>query len=68
MMPNPSTNEVMNMANYPDSMVMEWAMPWDEEESLKLEPMEPVTLPADFDDIPATMEPIGTLLVADYEC
>ena len=68
MVPNPSTNEVMSMANYPASMVLEWTMPWDEEETLKLEPMEPVTWPADFDDIPATMEPIGTLLVADYEC
>lgn len=56
------------MANYPASMVLEWSMPWDEEEPLKLEPMEPVTRPADFDDIPASAEPIGALLVADYEC
>lgn len=68
MVPNPSTNKVMNMANYPASMVLEWTMPWDEEVTLKLEPMETVVSPLDFDDIPATMEPIGTLLVADYEC
>lgn len=68
MVPNPSTNEVMIMANYPASMVLEWTMPWDEEEPLKLEPMEPVTRPADFDDIQASAEPIGALLVADYEC
>ena len=68
MVPNPSTNEVIIMANYPASMVLEWSMPWDEEEPLKLEPMEPVTRPADFDDIPASAEPIGALLVTDYEC
>jgi len=68
MAPNPSTNEVMNMANYPASMVLEWTMPWDEEEPMKLEPMGPVTRPVDFDDIHASAEPIGALLVADYEC
>ena len=68
MVPNPSTNEVMNMANYPASMVLEWAMPWDEEEDLSLAPMKPTTRPVDFDDIPASAEPIGALLVADYEC
>ena len=68
MVSNPSTNEVMNMANYPASMVLEWTMTWDEEEPLKLEPMEPVTRAADFDGIPASAEPIGALLVADYEC
>lgn len=56
------------MANYPASMVLEWTMPWDEEEPLKLEPMEPTAHPVDFDDIPASAEPIGALLVADYEC
>lgn len=56
------------MANYPASMVLEWAMPWNEEESMKLEPMEPTTRPVDFDDIPTSAEPIGALLVADYEC
>lgn len=56
------------MANYPASMVLEWTMPWDEEEPMKLEPMDPVTRPVDFDDIPASAEPIGVLLVADYEC
>lgn len=55
------------MANYPTSMVLEWSMPWDEQE-LSLEPMEPVTRATDFDDIPESKEPIGTLLVADYEC
>lgn len=55
------------MANYPASMVLEWTMPW-EEETLKLEPLEPTTHPVDFDDIPASAEPIGALLVADYEC
>ena len=68
MVPNPSTNEVMIMANYPASMILEWTMPWDEEEPMKLEPMEPATRPVDFDDIPESMEPIGALLVADYEC
>lgn len=56
------------MANYPASMVLEWSMPWDEEESPTLEPMEPVTRAKDFDDIPEAMEPIGALLVTDYEC
>lgn len=40
---------------------------WDEQE-LSLAPMEPVTRAVDFDDIPEAMEPIGALLVADYEC
>lgn len=44
-----------------------WTMPW-EEQGLSLEPMEPVTRAIDFDEIPVTMEPIGALLVADYEC
>ena len=44
-----------------------WDMPW-EEQGLSLEPMEPVTRAKDFDDIPEAMEPIGALLVADYEC
>ena len=56
------------MTNYPTSMVLEWTMLWDEEEPLKLEPMEPTAHPVDFDDIPASAEPIGALLVADYEC
>ena len=68
MVPNPPTNEVMNMANYPASMVLEWTMPWDEEEDLSLAPMEPTTRTIDFDVIPASAEPIGALLVADYEC
>lgn len=55
------------MANYPTSMVLEWTMPWDEQ-GLSLAPMEPVTRTNDFDDIHEAMEPIGTLLVADYEC
>lgn len=55
------------MANYPASMVLEWTMHWDEEE-LTLAPMEPTTNTIDFDDIPEAMEPIGALLVADYEC
>nr|DAO97002.1 MAG TPA: hypothetical protein [Caudoviricetes sp.] len=67
MVSNPSTNEVMNMANYPASMVLEWTLPWDEEE-LSLEPMQPTARTIDFDDIPESMEPIGALLVADYEC
>lgn len=44
-----------------------WTMPWDEQE-LSLAPMEPVTRANDFDNIPESMEPIGALLVADYEC
>lgn len=44
-----------------------WTMPWDEQE-LSLSPMETVDRPLDFDDIPEAMEPIGALLVADYEC
>lgn len=44
-----------------------WTMPWDEQE-LSLAPMEPVTRANDFDDIPEALEPIGALLVADYEC
>ena len=56
------------MANYPASMVLEWTMPWDEEEPMELEPMQPTTRTIDFDDIPASAEPIGALLVADYEC
>ena len=44
-----------------------WTMPWDEQE-LSLAPMETVDRPLDFDDIPEAMEPIGALLVADYEC
>lgn len=55
------------MANYPASMVLEWTLPWDEEE-LSLEPMQPTARTIDFDDIPESMEPIGALLVADYEC
>ena len=56
------------MANYPASMVLEWTLPWDDKE-LTLEPMESTTTrPIDFDDIPESMEPIGALLVADYEC
>lgn len=43
------------------------SMSW-EEQGLSLEPMEPVTRANDFDDIPESKEPIGTLLVADYEC
>lgn len=56
------------MTNYPASMVLEWTMPWDEEEVLKLEPMQPTAHPVDFDDIPEAMEPIGAFLVTDYEC
>ena len=56
------------MANYPASMVLEWTVPWDEEEPLKMGPVDPVPRPVDFDDIPASAEPIGALLVADYEC
>lgn len=55
------------MTNYPAPMVKEWTMPWDEQ-GLSLAPMEPVTRTNDFDDIPEAMEPIGALLVADYEC
>lgn len=42
---------------------------WEAEtKELSIAPMETVVRPLDFDNIPATMEPIGTLLVADYEC
>lgn len=55
------------MANYPAPMVKEWTMPCGEQEPT-LAPMETVDRPLDFDDIPEAMEPIGALLVADYEC
>lgn len=55
------------MTSYPALMDKEWSMPW-EEQGLSLEPMEPVALANDFDDIPEAMEPIGAFLVADYEC
>lgn len=45
----------------------EWIVPRDEQE-LSLEPMQPTTRVVDFDDIPESIEPIGALLVADYEC
>lgn len=41
---------------------------WEGNKELTIAPMEPVTRAVDFDDIPEAMEPIGALLVADYEC
>lgn len=39
-----------------------------ESKELSLEPIETTTRPVDFDDIPTSAEPIGAILVADYEC
>lgn len=41
---------------------------WEGNKEPTIAPMEPVTRAVDFDDIPEAMEPIGALMVADYEC